>query len=439
MMAVLCAASAAAQEASPLEASLRRGVGEASFFVDQPAYVAVFELIPGNGVQQLFPRSSHQASQAVPPGEYLLSRPLRSGYGYYGWNHSQPYARPIFMADAGGRVVSYYYSTGWTGDVASDALLAAVRTVLLVASRSPLRLVGSPDAAQHWLQQVIGFRAVSSAVFVPSAMLSDIVDAVLPVGADADDVVVDVLEISDYELGMRRWAGQSIAFVCPTGVTRVPAEFFFGTGVFYCPAAPRAGTPTSTQPPPSDTVTVEELQHPARKVPDKYQVEESAVQHRRAIVSTPVAPQARTEEAYQPFRRPGETSPEAVRAYGRGVWTSTVSPRATISVGVPVEPVQGRRVGGDITVSEAYVPRTVRTVQMEHAERSRWSGGGDRSTSTGTAMGTGGSAGTASSGSTVAAPPSSPSTQAERSAAAREAVSAARPAASKPNPDPPQR
>jgi hypothetical protein len=432
VLLVLCAAGAAAQGVRPLEASLRRGVGEASFFVDQPAYVAVFELIPGMGVQQVFPRSSYQAKEPVQPGEYLLSRPFRSAYGSYGWSQYQPYARPMYMLDPRGRIVSYYYTTGWAGGRGTEAIVGPTRTYLLVASRAPLRLVGSPDAARHWLQQVIGFRAISSAVFAPNAMLTDIVDAVMPLGAGVDDIVVDVLEISDYEVGMNRWSGQSIAFVCPGGVVSIPAEFFFGAGVFYCPVDPRAGTPTSTQPPPSgDSASVEPLNPRARKVPDKYQVEENAVLHRRAITSTPVAPQGNVEEGYRPYRGEGGNRQEEVRAFGRGVWTTGIEPRATISVGLPIEPVGGRRVGGDITMWEAYIPHPVRSVMVEQSVRGRWNGGDTRSpTSMSGASSPSGvsSYGGVHSTSVPSTTSSSPSSAAPTTSSGVESVGAARPA-----------
>ena len=141
------AAGAAAQVAAPLEASLRRGVNEPSFYVDQPAYVAVFEVIPGQGVQQLFPRTTYQSQRAVEPGEYLLSRPFQSRIGYAGWGASVPYARPMWMVDSRGRIISYYYTTGWTGTEAGwgAAFIPPTRTLLLVASRTPLRRVAKSD------------------------------------------------------------------------------------------------------------------------------------------------------------------------------------------------------------------------------------------------------------------------------------------------------
>jgi hypothetical protein len=437
-LAILMAVSAAgaiAQVAQPLDASLRRGVSEPSFFVGQPAFVAVFEVIPGQGVQQIFPRSTSQASTPVEPGEYLLSRPFRSQYRYAGWNYNaMPYARPMWMVDNRGRIISYYYTTGWSGTEAGwgAATIAPTRTLLLVASRRPLRRVASADAASHWLQQVVGFRAISSTIITPSAMLDDIVEAVLPVGSAEDDVMVDVLELTDSDPAYSRYAGQSISFYCPTGTYNIPAEYFFASGVFYCPIRqPYADTPPTTPSTPVDTAkgTVEQLA-PARKVPPKYQVDEEAVPYRRGVIATPTTV-TQPVEGYQPYRRGGGTTEEGFKPYGRGVGTTDVAPRGTILVGVPVDPT-GLARGGVTPNAEAWVPRGVRNVPAENGG-GRY--GNDRSYTPSsqtrsegyrpatTAIGT-----TTTTTSTSASPSTSSADQAARSAASREAVGAARPA-----------
>lgn len=366
-------AGAAGQGQRPLEASLRRGASEPVFYVDQPAYVAVFEVIPGHGVQQLFPRSGSQASRLVEPGEYLLSRPFRSEYGYYGWNNSMPYARPIYMLDSYGRVASYYYTTGWTG--AQE--LSPTRTVLLVASRQPLRLVGSPESARNWLQRIVGFRAISFTVHAPESMLTDIVDAILPLGSSEDDVVVDVLEFDEPMFGERMWAGRSISFACAGGVVSMSAEFFFASGMFYCPPVmPRQNTPLPTPVPgiPVDSTKVEELRYPARKVPKKTDVEdESFRQFRRGSGGAPASPGATVEEGYRQFGRGVSQTPaaagvpasgvpaagipaeEGFRPHRRGFDIPEVGGRSTISVGVPM-PVEGWARGGVTPVTSAWVP-----------------------------------------------------------------------------------
>lgn len=444
-MLAVCSAGAFAQGAMPLEASLRRGVSEPSFYVDQPAYVAVFEVVPGQGVQQLYPRSSYQAEKPVEAGEYLLSRPFRSSYRYYGWNNSMPYARPMWMLDNRGRIVSYYYTTGWTGAESSFGMggFENTRTLLLVAARRPLRLVSSQDAAQHWLQQVVGFRAIAMSVAASQSVLTDIVDAVLPMGTNVDDIVVDVLEYTDYDRSYSRMAGQSISFYCPTGSVSVPAAYFFSTGMFFCPIVPRTVDSPVTPTPPTDTTVTEEIIPTARKAKPEpaLKADESAVLQRRGVIATPVSPTIQAEEGYRPYRPTGGATEEGYRSFGR-LGTTEVGPRARIAVGVPVDPTLMERARVSPT-TEAYVPYVSRTTPVEQAVnyRSRNSGG--------TYSGTGSSGSTfstpshrtTSTGSTTSSGDSQTASQAqaERSAASREAVSAARPAASKPVPPEPPR
>lgn len=449
----VCAAGAAAQVRPPLEASLRRGSFEPLFHVDQPAYVAVFEVIPGQGVQQVFPRSASQAAKPVEPGEYLLSRPFRSQLSNYGWNASMPVARPMYMLDNRGRIVSYFYATGWSDYEAGwgAAGPGPSRTLLLVASRAPLRLVSSPDAARQWLQHVVGFRAISSTVLAPQAMLTDIVDAVIPTGTNMDDIVVDVLEVVEFDVGANRWMGQSITFACPGGLYAIPAQYFFASGMFYCPVVrPYADAPaTPAGPVPIDTVTREQVQPLARKVPPKYAVEEGAVQlHGGIRTTTPVMPPAPVEEGYRPYRRGGGTAEEGVRAYGRGVGT-TAAPRATLTIGAPIIPA-GVEPARLIPSTGAWVPPIPGAVPSDHgygAGRFTPSGGyGTTASGSTNRSGERPSHSTTSTSSTSTVPASStPSAassptpsqaQAERSAASRAEVSATRAAGAKPNPDP---
>lgn len=453
----VCAAGVAAQGQPPLDASLRRGASEPLFYVNQPAYVAVFEVIPGQGIQQLFPRSTVQASSPVEPGDYLLSRPFRSQIGYNGWSTATPYARPMYMLDGAGRIMSYYYATGWTGYETGwgGAGGGPMRTLLLVASRAPLRLVGSPDAARQWLQHVVGFRLISSTIYAPRSMLTDIVDAVIPMGTSVDDIVVDVLDVQDdYNVGSSRWMGQSITFACPGGYYLVPAQFFFAAGMFHCPVRqPNAGTPTTPAGPvPVDTVKSELLQQKARKVPPKYEVEEGAIPLRGGVrTTTPEMSPTQVEEGYRPYRRGGGTAEEGFRPYGRGLGTTEVT-RATVTLGAPINP-EGTQPARLIPTTGAWVP------PIPGAAPSDYGYGAGRFTPSGSSGGYGSSAGgstnrtgevtsrsaagtsTTSSAPTSSAPSSTPSqspsqAQAERSAASRAEVSATRAAGVKPTPEP---
>lgn len=347
LLAVL-AASATAQVQPPLEASLRRGASEPLFSVNQAAYVAVYEVIPGAGVQQVFPRSASQASQPVEPGEYMVSRPFRSQLGISGGSAATPDARPMYMLDGRGRII------------------------------------------------------------------------------------------------------------CPRGYYTVPAQFFFETGMFSCQAAHSLTdqqAPVPVGPPPTDTVTTEKVQLPARKVPPRFEVEEGAVQLRGGVrTTTPVLSQPQqVEEAYRPYRRGGGEVDEGFRAFGRGSGT-TEATRATIIVGAPIVP-EGTQAARLIPSTGAWVPPIPGASSNEYGYGSgrffpSGSAGYGGTWSGTTAKGSGGGSsstdartGSASSPSAVASPspPSSQSAsqaQAERSAASRAEVSAARAAATKPTPDP---
>lgn len=453
----VCAAGVAAQGRPPLDASLRRGAFEPLFYVNQPAHVAVFEIIPGQGIQQLFPRSTYQSSRPVEPGDYLLSRPFRSQIGYNGWSTATPYARPMYLLDGTGRITSYYYATGWTGYEAGwgAAGFGPTRTLLLVASRAPLRLVTSPDAARQWLQQVVGFRAISSTIYAPRSMLTDVVDAVIPTGSSVDDIVVDVLEIDDYYHSANRFVGQSITFACPSGYYSLPAEFYFATGVFRCPLRqPNVDTPAAPPGPvPADSGKTELLQPKARTVPPKYEVEEGAVQLRGGIRTTsPVMTPSHVEEGYRPYRRGAGTDEEGFRSYGRGIGT-TEATRATLTLGAPISP-EGIQPARLIPSTGAWVPPIPGAAPRAYGYGAgrftpSGSGGGYNGTSAGTtANHSSGTPSTTDSRTTSSSSPATSSTtssatspspsqaQAERSAASRAEVSATRTAATKPNPDP---
>ena len=356
------ATGAAAQAQRPLEASLRRGAFEAVFSVNEPAYVAVFEAIPGRGIQQIFPRSSMLASRPVEPGEYLLSRPLRSHFND-GWEFGRPYARPVWMLDATGRIAGYYYTTGWAGPYGARSLsYAPTRTLLMVASRFPLRLVDGPDAAQHWLQRVVGFRELTFSVAPTQSTFDDIVGAILPTGAGVDDVVVDVLDLVQPDDAWQRMAAQSITFSCPGGgVYSMSAQFFFESGDFWCPL-PRIvdnATAAIAASPPVDAPPVEGIK-PFRRVPTKTDVapiEEGVRALSRGVRNAPGTPsvQSPVEEGARMYRgrRAGGGGDDGSRAFGRG----GVDLPAHSSVLIGEMPhVEGVRTHGVGTVNGAYVP-----------------------------------------------------------------------------------
>jgi hypothetical protein len=450
--AVLLAASAAcaaAQGQRPLEATLRRGAMEALFSVDEPAYVAVFEAIPGQGIQQIFPRSTMQASRPVEPGEYLLSRPLHA-YTNYGWEFARPYARPVWMLDAGGRIAGYYYTTGWNGPYGARSLAyAPTRTLLMVASRFPLRLVGGPDAAQHWLQRVVGFRELTFSVAPTQSTFDDIVAAVLPTGAGVDDVVVDVLDLIDQDDVWHHFNAQSITFRCPGGsLYSMNAQFFFESGDFWCPL-PRIAVnsaPVTPVPLPVEGPPVEGIKG-FRRVPTKTDVapDEGVRALPRGVRNSPVTPSAQSpvEEGVRMYngRRAGGSGDDGPRVYRRGAGAELPAHSSVLIGETPhVEGVRTRGVG---TVNSAYVPPGAPSAFEGYRGRvvpDGRSGGntpyvGGMSAGFSTSASSGSSAGTASAGSSsanasaAASASAAQAAQAARSAESRATIDAARPAA----------
>ena len=227
VLVCVCAASVAAQSASPVEAMLRRGVGDPTFHVDQPAYVAVFEFVPGQDVQQVYPRSASEAAQLTGAGEHQLSNVFGSDRGSY------PMARQVSTTSTSGRTQTMYLASS------RSMSLPPTRTLLLVASRTPLRHVGSRDATRGWLPQVSGFRSAQNTTFASEPMVTAIINAVMPAGLPDDDRVSDVLELDVASVAsVNRYAGQSISFGCPSGTVSVSAQLFYDTGFFRCPENP---------------------------------------------------------------------------------------------------------------------------------------------------------------------------------------------------------
>lgn len=364
-MLALSASAIVAQETRPLEASLRRGASEPVFYLNQPAYVAVFEVVPGVGVQQLYPRTSAQASRPTEAGEYLLSRPFRSNFGYSAWTPGMPYARPMYLVDQTGRVVSYYYSTAYSAYSSGLRYDGRTRTLLLVASRLPLRRVTTPDAARSWLQTVIGFQAVSASLVTSDNVLNDITDAILPLGAGVDDVVADIMDVAEYGAGPRMFA-DNIVFSCPvtystTQIDRslvnmaayLPADYNFASGIFYCPAITHTTTvatnPGTPQPPDSGSSTPEEgIKLPHRRPGPDYNREEGFAQVRR-VAGSPAA--GVSEEGFAMHRRGVAPQPTGSATFATGVPMSSegFTARQVGRIGAWTPPVPGMPVNVEMT------------------------------------------------------------------------------------------
>jgi len=318
---------------------------------------------------------------------------------------------------------------------------------LMVASRFPLRLVGGPDAAQHWLQRVVGFRELTFSVAPTQSTFDDIVAAVLPTGAGVDDVVVDVLDLIDQDDVWHHFNAQSITFRCPAGsLYAMNAQFFFESGDFWCPS-PRIAVnsaPVTPAPLPVDAPPVEGIKG-FRRVPTKTDVapnEEGVRALPRGVRNSPVAPsvQSPAEEGVRMYngRRVGGTGDDGPRGYGRGAGAELpVHARVLIGETPFGDGILTRGVG---TVNSAYVPPGAPSASEGYRGRvvpdgraggytpytSGMTAGGSMAASSGSSVG----ASSLGASSSYASPAASASAaQAARSAESRATIDAARPAA----------
>jgi hypothetical protein len=140
-------ASAPSQGYRPLDAYIMPPTGGLRFHVSRPAYVAMFEIIPGQGTQLLYPA----------PGHGRLD-----GYIY-----------------AGDRVVrsrgfrdSHYYLTGGSRGMGA---VGEPRFIFLIASERPLRLEQFGPGG-YGLRQAMDFRTYSS----PYAAMEGLAELTLP-------------------------------------------------------------------------------------------------------------------------------------------------------------------------------------------------------------------------------------------------------------------
>ena len=227
LMCVLSAATPA-QDTSPLNAMLTLGVGEPAFHLNQPAYVAVFEFLPGRGVRQVLPVTRAQAAERMEPGQHLLSR-------YYTGGMSQGVtAIPIQVTKANGQTQTMFYASRKS----REQDVAPTRTLVIVASRHPLRRVASREE-DAWLRQVTNFRSGENTVFASEAMVDAVVGAVMPAGFGEDDQSADVLEFDTRTVGnTNHLAGQALLLACPSGSVSISAQEFSEIGSFRCPGWP---------------------------------------------------------------------------------------------------------------------------------------------------------------------------------------------------------
>jgi hypothetical protein len=143
---------------------------EPGFELNRAAYVAVFEVRPGDGVAQLFPDNTEGARVTSPIGRTYL----QAGRAHYNRQVSQSQ--------------NNYAPTSSFG----TERLRTSRTILVVASDRPLR-VGAPASTATVLRRIERLRTLRSGRVLVEDLLA-IVEAVRPADAGAE-VVSDVLEM----------------------------------------------------------------------------------------------------------------------------------------------------------------------------------------------------------------------------------------------------
>ncbi len=144
----------------PLRARLHHGTGGLGIDLSSPAYVAVFEIVPGRGAGLFYPAYSDEASR------------FSSGFSH--------------VLVAGPRHYDWYFRR----NPASFAV-SGPRHYLLVASRSPLRLDGLLDRPSA-LRSMMGYSRFSR--MNADETMDDILSLVVPNVGD-DDWTSDVLTV----------------------------------------------------------------------------------------------------------------------------------------------------------------------------------------------------------------------------------------------------
>lgn len=143
---------------------------EPGFELNRAAYVAVFEIRPGDGVAQLFPDNTEASRVTSPKGRtYLVS-----GRTHYNRQASQ--SQNNFAP---------------TANFGTDRLRSS-RTILVVASDRPLR-VGAPASTANVLRRIERLRTLRSGRVLIEDLLA-IVDAVRPEDPGAE-LATDSLEL----------------------------------------------------------------------------------------------------------------------------------------------------------------------------------------------------------------------------------------------------
>ena len=170
ILSALIAMPAAAQDSSVLGAELNPvpPSGDISFTLKKAAYVAVFELLPGRGITQIYPYTSDQARELVPAGTTWI-----------------PDYQVAFYRRATAQAAS------WNVSNAAWMQPTPFRTYVLIASDQPLT-IGSPMKTAAAMRRVERWQSLSMNGISPRTF-DALIDAVRPTSPGAI-VETDALE-----------------------------------------------------------------------------------------------------------------------------------------------------------------------------------------------------------------------------------------------------
>ncbi|MBI3789327.1 MAG: hypothetical protein HY275_00410 [Gemmatimonadetes bacterium] len=143
---------------------------EPGFELNRPAYVAVFELRPGDGVAQLYPDNTDGSRTTSARGRTYL----QAGRAHYN--------RQVSRAQ---------FNYAPTSSFGTDQLRTG-RTILVIASDRPLR-VGAPAATAQTLRRIERLRTLRSGRILLEDLLA-VIEAVKPQDAGAE-VASDSMEL----------------------------------------------------------------------------------------------------------------------------------------------------------------------------------------------------------------------------------------------------
>lgn len=279
----------------PLEARI---VPDGSWFgveMNRPAYVALFEILPGRGVAMVYPTNG-QRDEFYPAGYSAFRIPSTRRYDWY--------------------------DTGYNGRYLDDE----PRYVFLVASRRPLR-VSRFIESQGSLRTVLGYSSYTAMNY--RTVMNDLVDIIVPPQSD-DDWTTDVYSYWPNSQYRDRYAYTDQYYTrvyCGDGSYQwVPWELYG----YACPGtAHRHGHPSGSTgngnggnpPPPRDTTQVTS---PGRRRPEP---PGSAPGGAATDGTTRTVPERRTEPQHQFPGMRDDDHPRVSPESGNGAGQPQAEPR----------------------------------------------------------------------------------------------------------------